>query len=120
MISKNTVEWNNEYQYDGLLFFVQRIVEMLDYTTVDIFRSPLLNTSRLIDEYLRISHGSAKAYHLDEVFNEFMNSFKNDIIINYNWGEDRVNQIIKKLNKEQFNRQAIMEYLCHTIGSQYL
>ena len=94
MILKNDVTWNSEYQYDGLLFFAQRIVEMLDYMTVDIFRAPLLNTPRLIDEYLKISHGAAKIYHLDEVYNEFMNSFKNDIVINNVWGAERITQVV--------------------------
>lgn len=120
MISNCTVEWNSEYINDGLLFFAQRIVEMLDYGTVDIFRAPLMNTSRLINEYLTTLHGSSKAYHLDEIFHEFINSFSNDIVIEYNWGKERIDQIVRKLNKEQANRQAIMEYLRHTIGSHYL
>lgn len=55
MIAQISVSWNEKYEHDGFLFFAQRIVEMLDYMTVDIYRAPLLNTSRLIDEYLRIS-----------------------------------------------------------------
>ena len=54
MIAQISVSWNEKYEHDGFLFFAQRIVEMLDYMTVDIYRAPLLNTSRLIDEYLRI------------------------------------------------------------------
>ncbi len=119
MILKNTIAWNNEYKHDGLLYFAQRIVEMLYYETIDIYRAPLLNTSRLIDEYLLLSNGSAKPYHLDEVFNEFMNSLKSDIIIHYKWGEERINQIVEKLNKDQVGRKQIMEYLCHAIGKQY-
>ena len=55
MIAQISVSWNEKYEHDGFLFFAQRIVEMLDYMTVDIYRAPLLNTSRLIDEYLRIA-----------------------------------------------------------------
>ena len=68
MIAQISVSWNEKYEHDGFLFFAQRIVEMLDYMTVDIYRAPLLNTSRLIDEYLRICHGAAKPYHLEEVY----------------------------------------------------
>lgn len=71
MIAQISVSWNEKYEHDGFLFFAQRIVEMLDYMTVDIYRAPLLNTSRLIDEYLRICHGAAKPYHLEEVYNEY-------------------------------------------------
>ena len=85
MIAQISVSWNEKYEHDGFLFFAQRIVEMLDYMTVDIYRAPLLNTSRLIDEYLRICHGAAKPYHLEEVYNEFSHSFKNDIVIQYKY-----------------------------------
>ena len=99
MITKISISWNNTFQNDGFLFFVQRIVEMLDYMTVDIFRVPLLNTPRLVDEYLRICHGAAKPYHLDAVFNEFVNSFENDIVLQYKLGDSKIQQIVNRLNK---------------------
>lgn len=120
MITQINISWNKEYEYDGLLYFAQRIVEMLDYTTVDIYRAPLLNTSRLIDEYLKISHGEAKSYHLEEVYNEFSDSFKKDIVIQYKLGEARIQQIINRLNKSIDKRQQTMEYLCHTVSDRYL
>lgn len=35
----------------------QRVVEMLDYMTNEIYRSPLVNISILIDEYISMSYG---------------------------------------------------------------
>lgn len=120
MIAQISVSWNEKYEHDGFLFFAQRIVEMLDYMTVDIYRAPLLNTSRLIDEYLRICHGAAKPYHLEEVYNEFSHSFKNDIVIQYKLGEDRIQQIVNRLNRFPDKRQQTMEYLCHAVADHYL
>lgn len=120
MITKISISWNNTFQNDGFLFFVQRIVEMLDYMTVDIFRVPLLNTPRLVDEYLRICHGAAKPYHLDAVFNEFVNSFENDIVLQYKLGDSKIQQIVNRLNKHPEKRQNTMEFLCHVISEQYL
>ncbi len=102
MIAQISVSWNEKYEHDGFLFFAQRIVEMLDYMTVDIYRAPLLNTSRLIDEYLRICHGAAKPYHLEEVYNEFLIRSKM-IVIQYKLGEDRIQQIVNRINSFQIN-----------------
>lgn len=120
MIAKTSISWNNKFQHDGFLFFIQRIVEMLDYMTVDIFRVPLLNTSRLTNEYLRLSHGAAKPYHLDAVFNEFIYSFENDIVLQYKLGEAKIHQIIKRLKSQPEKRQETMEFLYHSICAQYL
>lgn len=120
MISKISISWNENYQHDGLLYFVQRIVEMLDFMTIDIYRAPLLNTTRLIDEYLEICQGEAKAYHLEEVYNEFMHSFKNDIVLQYKLGDIRIQQIVNRLNKLPDKRQETMEFLHCSIGKDYL
>ncbi len=120
VISNISISWNSSYEYDGLLFFFQRIVEMLDYRTIDIYRAPLLNTSRLIDEYIRISNGSAKPYHLEEVYNEFIMSFKTDIVLQHHLGEERIHQIIKRLNKSPDSRKQTMEYLRHSVADRYL
>lgn len=120
MISNISISWNDSYEHDGLLFFFQRIVEMLDFRTIDIYRAPLLNTSRLIDEYIRICNGAAKPYHLEEVYNEFVLSFKTDIILQHELGEDRIQQIIKRLNKYPENRKQTMEYLLHSVTDRYL
>lgn len=119
MVKENSITWNNEYQNDGILYFMQRIIEMLDYDTIDIFRAPLLNTTRLIDEYLQISAGAAKAYHLQEVFNELKATLKNDIVLINKLTEERVNQIISKLNADD-DKNDVIEYLSKSITPNYL
>jgi len=120
MITPLEIAWNENYENDGLLFFFQRIQEMLDYTTIDIFRAPLLNTHRLIDEYIRICQGSAKPYHLDEVYNEFIKSFKSDVVLQFKVGDEKIQQVIDRLNKYPKKREETMEFLLHSIFSKYL
>lgn len=120
MITPIEITWNNEYKHDGFLFFVQRIVEMLDYMTIDIYRAPLLNTSRLIDEYLKICQGAAKPYHLEEVYNEFIHTFKNDIVLQYKLGENRIQQIVNRLHKTPNKREETIDFLSHSVSSHYL
>ena len=33
MIQKNNITWNEDYKHNNFLYFIQRITEMLDYTT---------------------------------------------------------------------------------------
>ena len=120
MIASIDISWNNEYRYDGLLYFLQRIVEMLDFTTIDIYRAPLMNTTRLIDEYLEICHGSAKPYHREECYNEFVSTFRNDLILQTKIGIARIKQIIDRMNKQQDKRKETMEFLQHSINPLYL
>ena len=120
MIQKNEINWNDEYEYDGLLYFAQRIVEMLDYLTIDIYRAPLMNTPRLVDEYLNAIKNNVRDYHLEQILDEFKDSFRNDIIIQKMFGQEWIDQRIDKLNKDKTNRQAIMHYLKNTMDSFYL
>lgn len=118
MIEKIVVAWNDNFENDGLLYFAQRIVEMLDYTTIDIYRTPLLNSRILIREYLNVENGASQQYNLDKILEEFKDSFKNDIVISHNWGDERITQIMHRLNNDS-NKKSTMEYLEHAIGSSY-
>ena len=120
MISKNPITWNEGYSYDGLLFFSQRIIEMLDYLTIDIYRAPLMNTPRLINEYLFSIEHNVRNYHLEHIFNEFSVLFRNDVILQKHFGQDWIDQRIDRLNKDKTNRKNIMHYLMNTIDSDYL
>ena len=92
---------------------------MLDYNTIDIYRAPLMNTPRLISEYLRIHNGAAKQYHLEEVYNEFKASFANDIVIQHKLGEERVSQLLNEINKST-EKVKIIEYLHCSLCANYL
>lgn len=119
MVQKNAITWNDDYKSDGILYFTQRVIEMLDYETIDIFRAPLLNTSRLIIEYLQLVESSAKHYHINEVFNELKASLENDIVLQYKLTEKRIAQIIDKLNKDN-DKKPVVEYLHRSIVPHYL
>lgn len=119
MVQKNTVTWNDGYENDGILYFIQRIIEMLDYETIDIFRAPILNTTRLISEYLLISDSEIKRFHLTEIFNELKASIKSDVVLMYKFNEEQINQIIHKLDAD-YDKKTVVEYLNRSINPYYL
>ena len=119
MIIKTNISWNENYTNDGILYFAQRIVEMLDYRTIDIYRAPLFNTPALIEEYITVHNGAAKEYNLEEIFHETVLTFKNDIILIDKYGQDKIDDIINKLNSTN-DRISIMKYLYRTISAKYL
>lgn len=84
---------------DGILYFAQRLEEMLFDYTIDLFRMPLLNTHGLTDEYCtvakKVEKNEIREYQLNVVFEEFSASFKNDIVIKECWGQDNIDRIIK-------------------------
>lgn len=119
MVQKNSIVWNNDYKSDGILYFIQRVIEMLDYETIDIFRAPLLNTSQLIIEYLQLVDNSAKQHYIDEVLNELKATLENDIVLQYKLTDKRIAQILDALNKDT-DKKSIIEYLRRSIVPNYL
>lgn len=114
MVFDNTVTWNKDYKYDGFLFYIQRVTEMLNYDSKDFFRVHLVSTTTLIDEYLDICNENVKQYHLEEVYQEFVFILNKDIIIQNKWGEKKKQQIIENLKMEK-NRQETMKYLQYAL-----
>lgn len=86
-------------EIDGILYFAQRLEEMLFDYTIDLFRMPLLNTHGLTDEYCtvakKVEKNEIREYQLNVVFEEFSASFKNDIVIKECWGQDNIDRIMK-------------------------
>ena len=86
-------------EIDGVLYFAQRLEEMLFDYTIDLFRMPLLNTHGLTDEYCtvakKVEKNEIREYQLNVVFEEFSASFKNDIVIKECWGQDNIDRIMK-------------------------
>lgn len=119
MIAKTHVTWNKNYSYDGLLYFAQRIVEMLDFKTPDIYKAPLMNSVRLINEFLEVDNDPYKNNHLDLIFSEFRDSFREDIIINSQWNVQKISQILDQLDKNKAQRPDLMKYLYSLIYPHY-
>ena len=120
MIAKIDVTWNENYQYDGYLYFFQRVVEMLDYMTNEIYRSPLVNISILIDEYISISYGHTKTYQLEEVYNELLDTLEHDAVLEYKIGKEKVQQIINQIKRQERKRLELVKYLRSTVVKKYL
>ena len=119
MIKKINITWNNDWAYDGFLYFGQRIVEMLDYTTPDIYRAPLINTNKLVDEYIDIYMNTANKNQLEAVKEEFLDSIENDVVLKFKYDNTKLDKLISMIKSkdmpiEEFN------YLQKTIGHTYL
>lgn len=91
--------WEDGFNYDGFLYFAQRVEEMLFHYSSSLYRVPLLNTNGLIKEYCdiadQVEQGVQKDYQLTKIFEEFLFSFKNDIVLKECWGEENISKICK-------------------------
>ena len=74
--------WIDGFQDDNLLFFTQRVNEMLFHFTDHVFQTPVYNTALLVDEFLDnqglVEEGTIGSKHLKHIMDEFLSSFKND------------------------------------------
>ncbi len=118
MIEKLNITWNNDWSNDGFLYFGQRIVEMLDYMTVDIYRAPLLNTTRLIDEYLDIYNKTKNPSQLQFVKEEFLFSFEEDVVLDYIYDREKILHLVATI-KSSTDPVGVFNYLKTTIGRNY-
>ena len=86
-------------EVDGVLYFAQRIEEMLFDYSIDLYKMPLLNTHGLAREYCRVvekvASGEIKEYQREILFEEFLASFNDDIILKENWGISNIEFITK-------------------------
>ena len=77
--------WHPAFRHDGLLYFTQRIQEMLFYYSSHIYKAPVLNTYLLIQEYLHtaalVKNKTINEHHLKYIMDEFQDAFSNDPMI---------------------------------------
>lgn len=121
---KNQGKWNNGYRHDGLLFFAQKIEEMLGYYTSHLYKVPVYNSYFLMWEYLHVARlvdGKViNAGHLKYILDEFIESFENDIVIRDNISEDRMKYIIQRLNSSsELNQKRTIHYLYHYFANYH-
>lgn len=107
--------WVNGFQHDSLLFFTQRVNEMLFHFTNHVFQTPVLNTSLLADEFLNnqdlVKEGIIGSKHLKHIMDEFLSSFSNDVVLKYHVESKEKQRILRKINSLPLdNRKTIMEY----------
>ena len=90
--------YDKDFKTDNILFFAQRVEEMLFNYSSDLYKMPLLNTHGLINEYLYIANklksGEIKEYQCEKVFEELIETFKSDIVLKENWGVENIKTII--------------------------
>ena len=107
-------------QYDGILYFVQRLEEMLFHYSSDIVRIPIHNTRTLIEEYLQneneMKKGRVKAYQLDQILGELRASVESDKILIKNLGEEFVESVVHNLPSLQGD---MVRYLKNKIPNKY-
>ena len=106
---------------DGILYFSQRIDEMLKHSTYHIYKAPVLNTYLLVEEYLitadQVKKGIIDQSHLKFIFEEFLESFDNDIIIKEYISEEEKTALVNKLNgSTEFDRNKVMHYILHRLS----
>lgn len=113
---KSDGQWNSEFKHDGLLFFSQRLEEMLFYYTSHLYKVPVNNSISLIREYLQtsdlIAEKAVNEGHLKYILEEFIDCFENDIVIKNSITEDKVKYILQRLNSSsELDQKRIMQYL---------
>ncbi|MEH2960437.1 hypothetical protein [Candidatus Merdisoma sp. JLR.KK006] len=121
---KNQGEWKNGYKHDGLLFFAQKIEEMLGYYTNHLYKVPVYNSYFLMREYLHVAKLADEKVindgHLKYVLDEFIESFERDIVVKNNISEDEINYIIQRLmSTSVLDQKRIVHYLYHYFVNYY-
>ncbi|MBQ9764901.1 MAG: hypothetical protein IJW18_01730 [Lachnospiraceae bacterium] len=86
---------------DGILFFIQRLQEMLFHYSDDVVRAPVHNTQTLINEYLSIEKevkkGKVKQYQLDVIMSELKESLLADKILKEKYKACVIDDIVNEL-----------------------
>lgn len=91
-----TQNWGKTY--DGILYFVQRLEEMLFHYSDDIVKAPVHNTSTLIKEYIELDQDdTVQDFHGDFVAYELIESIQIDDLIKTKLGVEFVERIIKSI-----------------------
>jgi len=114
-------KWSKDFDYDGLLYFAQRLEEMLFHYSIDIYKAPILNTNQLIIEYLetgnKVEQGKVKESNLDYILEEFKDTFQNDIVLKKYWGQQNIERVLSAINTStKVDQLKLMDYLQHIFG----
>lgn len=116
--------WDNRYDYsDGMLFFAQRIEEMLMYYTSHLYKVPAFNSYLLTAEYAKtaplVKNGSVNSAHLLAILDEFYYSLSADIVIKSHYSQDKTDYFIGRLKgtsgdeRDKFMDDLLQEFNCY-------
>jgi len=110
-----------DYRHDGLLYFAQRVNEMLSNDTDHIYKAPIYNTKLLVREYIKTSllvdKSAVHENHLKSIIEEFQNSFSTDVVVAEHINEEKRQQLIRELNSPSKSKQRrIMKYISYLLS----
>lgn len=124
-----TGSWNKNYPYrDGMLFFAQRVEEMLMEYTSHFYKFPAFNVYTLIHEYIQtaqlVNDGIIDKGNLPAILEEFCNSVHRDVVINSHFAGDKIKLkyfVDNLLSKNVFDddKEKLMHYLLREFSSYY-
>ncbi len=126
MLSKRDLaNWHHTENNDGLLYFVQRTIEMLFHYSNDSHKVPIMNTHLLVHEYFDvhrgIKSGSIKSdKYLDIVFEEFVLAFSKDCVLKSILNNEEHEYFIKRfggMGKEE--KYKTLEYIDGLMNDTY-
>ncbi len=104
---------------DGVLYFFQRLQEMLFHYSNDFSRAPIHNSHTLALEYLSVYretlNGNVKSYQLDKIQEELCDSICKDKILQKHFGIAFVNDIEANIRK---NKENIVFYFNNKIPNR--
>ena len=108
--------WENIKALDGMLFFAQRVEEMLMYYTSHVYKAPVYNSWMLIKEYLitveLVRNGKMNENHADVILEEFLHSLSEDLIIKCRYSQEEIERIKSRLQSSStIDKEKFMLYL---------
>lgn len=111
-------QWKNNFKHDGILFFAQKIEEMLFYYTNHLYKVPVYNSYFLMWEYMHTSklvkEKAINEGHLKYILEEFLETFEDDIVFKNSISEDEMKYILQLLNSSSvLDQERIIHYLYH-------
>lgn len=113
--------WNDNFSHDGMLYFAQRVEEMLMFFTSHLYKAPVLNTYLLIEEYIStyrlVKSNTIQEPNLKIILEEFCDSIKNDIVIKEHFSKTDIEYYIQHLHELSLENQVqFMLYLYHNLA----
>lgn len=118
LIGNSNIQSNN----DGVIYFVQRIEEMLMPFTSHLYKVPVLNTYLLayefLDIYIDVDKELIDKAHLNIILEEFISSFEADIVVKEHFSEEQIKYFINRLNESSIpDKHRTMSYLINIMSN---
>ena len=126
MIKRSLKNWSDVTSTQGMLFFVQRMDELLFHYSMDTYKAPTLNIKLLLREYLetiqQIKAGILKDRNEIPIFEEIVWSLENDKIAQKIIGVSKCEEFLKNNGSydKDMKRKICQLFLNKLAGRRYL